>query len=284
VLAQNKSQEHLENIYARLLSAPKNQVVAFMYHNPVPSLAAALALRPKVAVLMQEINEMVRGAVTATQSRFPGRMTLLTPGSSPWGLDHQCTPVQALMVAEWFASFGRRGLNPRHTSTPWVLSNDICTHPTIAGHEQFAGPLVAWFRSHGPAGDVAAAADALPPLLGVTYHAIQIGPGRPVIKVILSKPAGVAITIFSDRCLKADIIRPTACDRRSGAPHPLPAGRLAFHGHAGTQKVTLPESDGYYDLTVTATAADGTRETQTLQLIDQTRSGLLSPFGGKMPR
>jgi lysophospholipase L1-like esterase len=285
VLAQNKSQEHLENIYARLLSAPKNQVVVLLYHNPVPSLAAGRALRPKVAVLMQQINEMVHRAVSASQSRFPGRMTLLTPGSSPWGLDHQCTPVQALMVAEWFASFGRSGLSPRHASTPWVLSNDVCTHPTIAGHEKFAGPLSAWFRSHGPAGDVAAAADVPRPLLSVQYHAIQISRGHPVIDLILSKPARVSIHILSDRCLKAEVIHPTACDRRSGAPRPVPVGRiLELQAHAGSQKVTLPVSDGYYDLTVTATAADGTRETQALQLIDQTRSGLLMPFGGKMPR
>src|SRR5207248_8709539 len=125
------------------LSASKNHVVALLYHNPVPSVDAALGLRPKVAILMQEINAMVQRAAAATQSRFPGRMTLLTPASSPWGLEHQCTPVQALMVAEWFRSFGRSGLSPRHTSTPWVLSNDICTHPTIAGYQQFSGPVIA---------------------------------------------------------------------------------------------------------------------------------------------
>src|SRR5205085_929121 len=37
-LADNKSQEHLESVYARLLSASKNHVVALLYHNPVPSL------------------------------------------------------------------------------------------------------------------------------------------------------------------------------------------------------------------------------------------------------
>ena len=49
-------------------------------------------------------------------------------------------------------------------------------------------------------------------------------------------------------------------------------------------KTKLPEGDGYYDVTVTATAADGSREIQTLQVIDETKSRLLSPFGSRMPR
>jgi hypothetical protein len=37
-------------------------------------------------------------------------------------------------------------------------------------------------------------------------------------------------------------------------------------------------------VTVTATRRDGRRETQTLQLIDDTKQGLLAEFGGRMPR
>src|SRR5436305_1402958 len=284
LLADNHSQTHLESIYSQLLQARNNHVVVFLYHTPVPAPAAPASLRGKVALVLQQINEMVHRAVLNTESRFPGRITALTPGSSPWPLDHQCTPVQALMVAEWFATFGRSGIRPGKTSTPWVLGSDLCIHPSIAGYQQFVAPLIAWFRGRGSrlAGH---ATGVEPMLLRVNYRPIQISFGHPRIEVVLSKPAQVTVRTGRDRCLKEEVVHPKACEHRSstgGAIHTHPD--RVFQGHAGAQTETLPEGDGYYYVTVTASASDGSREEQTLELIDQTRAGLLAPFGGRPPR
>jgi len=285
VLADNQSQQHLQNVYSRLLSVPQNHVVVLLYHNPVPTAAAALNLRPKVAILMQQINEMVQRAVSTTVAQFPGRITVLNPGSSPWGLDHQCTPVQALMVSEWYASLGRHGLSPRKTSTPWVLSNDLCTHPTIAGYEQFVASVIAWFQSRPGAAIDTAVAGAPPPLLRVSYQAVQISSGHPPIEIVLSEPAHVVVRISSDRCLEEEITHPKACEDASRTHPPSRRPRVvAFQGHAGAQKLVLPVGDGFYDVSVTATGRDGRRETQTVQLIDDTKQALLAEFGGRKPR
>ena len=281
----------LEAIYAALLSAPRNHIVVFQYHTPVPIAAAGLALRSKIAAMMEEINAGVAQAVAQTAQRHPGRITLLSPDGSPWAAAHQCPDVQAVMIAEWRVSLGHVGLDPHHSSTPWVLSGDGCIHPTMAGYEQFANPLVRWFDAQAhpvrTAGIRAAppATTATPTgqLLDVAYDAVQVGPQRPRVRIRLSMPARVSATIFPDRCLRLEVTRPAACEHgRVGGSRAV--ARIAFRGHPGWQTISLPVGRGFYDFDVSATTDTGATEADPVQLIYESTHALIGLFGGRRPR
>jgi hypothetical protein len=281
LLSQNQTTAHLENVYATLLSGSSTHVVVFRYHNPIPLLAAALSLRPKVAIVLRQIDQAVSHAVTATQARFPGRITMLAPAFSPWGLNHQCTVVQALLVLEWLDSHGQQGLAPSATSTPWVLSGDSCIHPTIAGYQQFVAPLVTWFGSGG-SGQLPTLTAPRVPLLRVIYKAVQIGRAHPQIKLVLGKAARVIISVGADRCLQREITNPQACNHGSNRIHSPKV--ISRQLRAGSHSLTLPLGTGYYSVGVTATASGGEREGEALELVDQSKSGLLAPLHGAKPR
>jgi lysophospholipase L1-like esterase len=281
LLAQNDTVAHLQNVYTTLIQNTQTHVVVLLYHNPVPLLAAALSLRHKVAIVLQQINDAVTQAATTVGAQFPGRITVLTPGSSPWSYGHQCTPVQALLVYEWLKSDGQHGLAPRDVSTPWVLTNDSCIHPTIAGYQQFTASLTNWFESQGPGRQLGALLP-LRPLLQLSYRSVQIGSGRPRIQLTLGHAARVTIAVGSDRCLQQQIKKPRACGKGSANRVRL-RPVTAFRGRAGARTVTLPVGQGYFQVQVTATARRG-RQTQTLELVQLTRRSLLVSLRGVKPR
>ena len=281
LLAQYQTVAHLQSVYTTLIQNTQTHVVVFQYHNPVPLLAAALSLRHKVVIVLGQINNAVNQAATTVGSQFPGRLTVLTPGSSPWGYRHQCTPVQAILVYEWLKSYGRHGLAPWDVSTPWVLTNDSCIHPTIAGYQQFTQSLITWFQSQG-AGQLLGAAPPPRPLLQVSYRSVQIGSGRPRIRLTLGHAARVTIAVGSDRCLQQQIAKPRACGQ--GSANRVRLRRVtAFSGRGGARTVMLATGQGYFQVQVTATARGG-RQTQTLQLVHLTRRNLLASLRSAEPR
>ncbi len=232
-LAANDTVAHLKNVYASVLSSTQARIVVFRYHDPVPLVAALLAIQPKVEIVLREIDDAVSQAVSATQTRFPGRIAFLRPADSPWPLDHQCTAVQALAVLEWLFSHEQHGLAPWDVSTPWVISGDTCIHPSIAGYTQFAAPLIAWFDSGG-SGLPPSAADPPPPLLRVNYRPIQIGPGHPRVEIKLAQPARLTIRVGRDACLQEEVDHRRACSGgRSTAIHLHHL--MSLQGHAGSR-------------------------------------------------
>lgn len=273
LLAQNNTVAHLQNVYTTLIQNTQTHVVVLLYHNPIPLLAAALSLRHKVAIVLQEINNAVNQAATTTGSQFPGRITVLTPGSSPWSYGHQCTAVQAVLVYQWLKSGGQNGLAPWDVSTPWVLSSDSCIHPTIAGYQQFAASLIGWFGTQS-VGRLPGAPRPPSPLLRVSYRSVQIGSARPRMRLTLGRASRVSISAGADRCLAQEIAKPRACARGGSANRVRLRPLRAFSARAGASTLTLSLGQGYFLLRVTATAR-GVRETQDLELIHVTRRRLL---------
>jgi lysophospholipase L1-like esterase len=279
LLAQNNTVAHLESVYTTLIQNTQTHVVVLQYHNPIPVLAEALSLRGKVRIVLQAINNAVSQAASTVGSRFPGRITVLSPLFSPWGYGHQCTPVQVLLVYEWLTSDGAHGLAPWNVSTPWVLTNDSCIHPSIAGYQQFAASVINWYQSQTPGPDLGAPPPR--PLLQVSYQSLQIGSGRTRIKLTLGRTARVTIAAGRDRCLQQQIAKPRACAK--GANRVRLRQIKAFRDPAGTQSVTLPIAQGYFQVKVTATSGSG-RQSQTLELVHLTRRGLLASLRGVKTR
>lgn len=286
-IARIESVKHLVNVYDAILSATNARLFVFSYHNPVPSLAAGVTLRPKVAAILQEINRAVGDAVDQARRKFGGRISLIAPDGSPWGLNHQCTAVQALMGAEWFFSAGHSGMNPWHSSTPWVLDNDACTHPTRAGYTQFTDSLVRAYRSfHGsadlPRPGTAGAKDFR--LFDLEYSALQISSGDPRVRITLTEPANLTIRIGADPCLRQLLLHPR-CGAQEHVPAQSAARPIMTKEPPGRHELGLRAGDGLYRVTITAKADGGrTTETETIDLVDETRSGLLSIFGHHRPR
>jgi lysophospholipase L1-like esterase len=281
-LARIHSVKHLVAVYHAILTQTNARVVVFSYHNPVPNVAAAVGLRHKVEVILHEINRAVGTAVEEARREFGERIQLIAPDHSPWGLDHQCAAVQALTITEWFLTFGRSGLNPRDSSTPWVLDNDACTHPTQAGHTQFANSLARLYPNLGLARDAGRSPRFIGqelPLLSIDYPAVQISSGHPEMNITLRSASQVTIGIANDPCL-----RHATCFPAHGARSPGFIDQR-LHETAGSHLVHLQTGDGLFSVTVSARPDDGgPTETETVDLVDETRGGLMRIFGSKAPR
>ena len=110
---------------------------------------------------------------------------MLTPAFYPWSDGHQCTAVQTVLLYDWLKSGGKEGLAPWEVSTPWVLTNDSCIHPSIAGYQQFAASLMNWLDTQGPGQSPTSPAPARP-LLQVSYRSVQIGTGPARVRLAVT--------------------------------------------------------------------------------------------------
>jgi hypothetical protein len=133
----------LEDIYRRLLSAPNNHILVMLYGRVIPSPIAVggSGAIHRLGVAIATINGAVRTAVNAVRA-LPGnqwRIYVTRPDHDPWPNRHQCFDTQLL-------------LTPFHRSEPWLISNDFCLHPSIAGYRVMA--------------DTASRLITLPPLTG----------------------------------------------------------------------------------------------------------------------
>ena len=125
LLAQAGTKAHLESVYRKLLAAPNNHVLVLLYARVIPSpvAAAGAAARHRLGVAIDTINNTVQAAVTAVRHQ-PGdhwRILAARIDHDPWPDRHQCP------ASQFWAGAVPRG-------DPWIISNDWCAHPTIAGY------------------------------------------------------------------------------------------------------------------------------------------------------
>lgn len=277
-MREYRSFDHLVSVYSQVLANPRTQLVVSKYHSPVPS--PAVALRNKVEVIIDTINELVHAAAERVNASFPGRVAMIAPDNSRWPLKHQCTAVQVATTAEWFFTLGRSGLTPGHGSTPWVLDNDFCTHPSAAGHEQFAhalGRVLPHGSGRARSKQELAETDDGTLEIKLDYTPVNIGHEHPRIRIHLNDDATLEVDARRDRCLAQEAVDPSgrpSCERY-GAHH-----RVTVEGQRGWQEVTLPVWEGYFTVTIDARAADGQDATATATIVQRTRGHLLEDFEG----
>jgi lysophospholipase L1-like esterase len=268
---------HLTSVYDQILSgSPQTQLIVSHYHHPVP--APAYLVSDKVEVIINRINAAIGDAVLAAKGRFGNRITLIAPAGSPWPMWHQCTPIQATAVTSHLLSFGTRGMAPGKSSTPWVLTNDACTHPSADGYVQFSEALRAVLPRANRGGVKRGPAER-PLEVELEYRAVELGHDRPVVGIRLNREADLEVDVARNGCIR-EVARSAADGDRLDETKSCDSDeelefrrRQEVEGERGLQEVEIPVWQGYY--TVRVEARDGRDVERASADLVQMRSGAL---------
>lgn len=145
-------------VFAELLEAPSNHVVASQYHQAIPS--SSIFSVPSLRLMTRLLNDAVAEAVRESPE-FGERVFLMSPPLFTVGVppgDSICTTTQLsapvdgpsvqsvptqdeLSVFDAFSFCGN--------DVNWIISGDTGIHPSRLGHAQFAAALEQVVEQHG---------------------------------------------------------------------------------------------------------------------------------------